>query len=364
MTRTDVVRHRLASQFLTMAGPRSASEAVRALGAVQAQDYAGAKWALAMRSGDPTDAAIEQEISDGKILRTHVLRPTWHFVAPQDIRWMLALTKPRIESVMASYNRKLELTPAVFRRSHGAIAKALEGGKHLTRAELSAALAKARVGPVSGQRLAHIMMQAELDAVVCSGARQGKQFTYALIDERVPAVPTIARDESLARLARLYFASRSPASLHDFSWWSGLAVRDARRAIGALESELVEISIDSKRMWSVEQRPPLPKRIRTAHLLPNYDEYFIGFKDRSSIGARVRGTELVTGGSALINHILVIDGQIVGGWKRLLSGHTTIVAVQLLVELAPVEQKLVEGEARRMETYLESPVRIEFTRPK
>lgn len=329
---------------------------------MQAQDYPGAKWALGMRSGNATDAAIEAEISDGRILRTHVLRPTWHFVAPGDIRWMLALTKPRIESAMASSNRKLELTPATFRRGHAAIAAALEGGTHLTRAELSAVLGKARVGNVTGQRLAHLVMQAELDAVVCSGPRRGKQFTYALLDERVPATVSIDRDEALTRLARLYFGSRSPAGLHDFSWWSGLAVADARRAIAALGPELTEIALDGKRMYAVEPRQPPPRRTRTAHLLPNYDEYFIGFKDRSSIGRRVSGTELVTGGNALITHVLLIDGEIVGGWKRLSSGLTTVVAVELLIALTAVELRLVEAEADRLARHLDAPVRLTVSR--
>jgi hypothetical protein len=165
----SVIRERLANQFLTgpaLAGP---VEVVRALGAVQAQDYVGAKWAVALRTRGATHGDVEQAVVKGEILRTHVLRPTWHFVFPEDIRWMLALTGPRIAQAMASYNRKMGLTPAVLRRSNAVIEKALRDGAHLTRTELGEILRGSGIRETSGTRLAHMMMQAELDAIVCSG---------------------------------------------------------------------------------------------------------------------------------------------------------------------------------------------------
>src|SRR6185436_7831105 len=166
----EIAWRRLAGQFLTVPGPAKPADVVRRLGAVQAQDYAGAKWALAQRTKKAvTDAAVERAVDAGAIVRTHVLRPTWHFVAACDLRWMLALNAPRISRVLASYNRTLEITPAVIRRSHAAIAKALEGGTHLTRAEVAAVLGRARVGALTGHRFGRLVVQAELDAVVCSG---------------------------------------------------------------------------------------------------------------------------------------------------------------------------------------------------
>ena len=196
---------RLAAQFLTRPSRGSVTDVIRALGAVQAQDYVGAA----------TDASIEMLFADGAFLRTHVLRPTWHFVAPEDIRWMLALTAPRIAASMASYSRRLDLTPDVFRRSNDAIARALEGRRHLTRAELSETLARVGITAAT-QRLGHLMMQAELDAVICSGPRRGKQFTYALLDERVAPAASRDRDESLADLTLRYFKCRGPATAADF----------------------------------------------------------------------------------------------------------------------------------------------------
>src|SRR6185503_4235399 len=213
------------------------------LGAVQAQVYGDAKWALGLRMRRSTDARIEAAFSEGSILRTHVMRPTWHFVAPADIRWMLALTAPRVRAAMASYSRKLELDATVLRRSQRAMVRALRGGRQLTRQELRSVLARAGVRADGVQRLAHIVMQAELDAVICSGARRGNQFTYALLDERVPMVRARSRDDSLAELARRYFTSHGPAQLHDFAWWSGLSVGDACAGLATVERELAREAI-------------------------------------------------------------------------------------------------------------------------
>src|SRR4051812_19827394 len=201
----DICRWRLAGQLLTTAGPKRGADVVHALGAVQAQDYVGAKWGVGQRARSATDASIERELESGNILRTHILRPTWHFVAATDIRWMLALTGPRVSAAMAPVNRRLELDQRLFQRASAVFTKVLVGGRSLTRAELAERIERAGIGAVKGQRLGHLMMQAELDGVLCSGPRRGKQFTYALLDERAPATAEIPREEALCELARRYF---------------------------------------------------------------------------------------------------------------------------------------------------------------
>ncbi|MEK7401941.1 MAG: crosslink repair DNA glycosylase YcaQ family protein, partial [Gemmatimonadota bacterium] len=176
---SEIVNRRLAAQRLTGRRLSSASEVVRELCAVQAQDYLGAKWALAQRTTGVTDAEVEAEFTRGAMLRTHVLRPTWHFVAPEDLRWMLKLTGPRVNRIMDNYGRKLGLTAAVYGRSLAVIAKALTGGKHLMRSEIATKLERAKIRVTGGQTLARIMMRAETDGLVTSGPRRGKQFTYA-----------------------------------------------------------------------------------------------------------------------------------------------------------------------------------------
>lgn len=244
MNLSDIARQRLARQHLVGGKLDRPIDVVARLGAVQAQDYAGAKWAVAQRTRDADDATVEQAVIDGSIIRTHVLRPTWHFVAAADIRWMLALTAPRVRARMSPYNRHLELDEAVFRRSARTLRRALEGGKHLTRAELSGELRRAGIDASGTQRLAHLVMEAELAGIVCSGARRGKQFTYALLEERVPAGTSFDRDGALLRLTAIYFATRGPATPADFSWWSGLTVGEARKGIDLAGSTLERVIVD------------------------------------------------------------------------------------------------------------------------
>ena len=245
------------------------------MGAVQAQDYTGAAWALALRAADLTLADVDRALAAGRILRTHVLRPTWHFVAPADIRWMLALTGPRVQAAMRSYDHKLELDGRVYARARALMSTALEGGHALTRAELAGVL---RAGGIeaAGQRLAHIVMHAELEADICSGPRRGAQFTYALLAERAPRATLLPRGEALAALAERYFRSHGPATVRDFAWWSGLTLADARVAVADLPAGRGEVLAAA----------PGPERALGAHyLLPNYDEYLIAYK-RSRRGAR------------------------------------------------------------------------------
>lgn len=358
MNAREVCQRRLASQFLTSRGPERGSDVVRTLGAVQAQDYAGAKWALAQRMRAATDTDIEREVIEGHILRTHVLRPTWHFVAPEDIRWMLALTGPRVSQAMSSYNRKLELTADVFRRSNAVIAKALSGNKHLTRTELRQALERSGVKPGTGQRLGHLMMQAELDAVICSGARRGKQFAYGLLDERVPSTPAVERDAALLELTRRYFVTRGPASAQDFGWWSGLTMADVKRGIQIAGALLEQVDVAGRAYWlSIDSGVP-PKRVSSAHLLPNYDEYFIGYRDRSAIGQRIADLTAVTGGNAFLANVVFVDGQLVGGWKRLIEKQRVVVDLTLVSRLTPVERQRVAASARAYSESLGTPVTV------
>ena len=346
----DIARRRLASQHLTKPTLTDPADVVRMLGAVQAQDYGGAKWALGMRTRGATDASIERAFTEGSIVRTHVLRPTWHFVTPADIRWMLQLTAPRVKAAMAYYDRKVELDDALFRRSNAAIVRALRDGKHLTRAEIADVLRRAGVDGTSSQRLGHLLLRPELDGVICSGPRRGKQFTYALLDERAPPADSKSRDEALLELTKRYFATRGPASANDFAWWSGLTVADAKR--GAEMAGLERVIIDDRTYWSDPSVPVSRSRAVTAFLLPNYDEYFIGFKDRSAIGKRVASTESNTVPGALFAHVVVVDGQLVGGWKRTIAKDSVRIDLRLLARLTPTEHRAVARAAQRYAEFM------------
>ncbi len=225
MKNADIIHRRLANQMLTDSQLRSPEEIVHWMVAMQSQDYSMAKWAIALRSSKLLSQEIDKAFNDGKILRTHLMRPTWHFVSPGDIRWLVQLTAPRIRTTMAGMNRKLDLNAATIKKTNDIIGKSLMDGKYLTRPDLQKQL-KINGIIAEGERLGLIMMNAELDLVVCSGPKIGKQFSYALLDERVPPVPSLSREETLTGFAKRYFESRWPATIHDFAYWSGLTIKD------------------------------------------------------------------------------------------------------------------------------------------
>ena len=339
---------RLHCQRLTAGRLTRPADVVGWLGAVQAQEYPFAKWGLALRMRRATDASVERAFTAGAILRTHVLRPTWHFVTPADIRWLLALTAPRVRAAVAYYDRQLGITPAVITRANRAVARALSGGEELTRAELKAVLAGAGVAVEGTQRLAHVIMHAELDAVICSGARRGKQFTYALLDERAPTPRTRSRDEALAELARRYFISHGPAQLRDFAWWSGLASADARAGLEMSRQHLADDDIEGKRYWFAPSVRTLAPPSRGAHLLPPYDEYLIAFKDRSA--SLDPALWKPAAGRDPFAAPVVLDGRVVGGWRRTAGSGT--ITLDLPRRLSATDSRLVDEAARRYGDFL------------
>ena len=360
MPRPNIANQRLANQGLVKPTLGKASEVVAKLGAVQAQDYGASKWGLAQRARGLTDAEIEKEIDDGTIVRTHILRPTWHFVAAPDVGWMLALSAPRVHAANAYWYRWLDVDDAVARRSRILLTKALRDGKQLTRAELGHVLGRAKIQITDSRRLACIVMRAELDGVICSGARRGKQFTYALLEERVARPMALERDAALFELARRYFTTRGPATVDDFSWWSGLTKADAKRGVEAAATQLEHETIEDRSYWFPAAERPVRISSSLAHLLPNYDEYFIGLKDRSAFGARLRASGVEARTDALSGHILIVGGQIVGGWRRTLARRTVVVELRSLIRLRDAERRAVGMAVQRFGDFLELPVKIRW----
>lgn len=325
------------------------------LGAVQAQDYAAAKWALGLRLQNSSDAAIEQAFTEGAILRTHVLRPTWHFVTPANIRWMLALTAPRVHAFNAYQYRQFKLDASIFKKSQATLAGALHGGRQMTRAELGSVLREAAI-PTDELRLTLLMMNAELEGVLCSGARQGKQFTYALLDERAPQARPMNKEEALAELARRYFTSRGPATLRDFVWWSGLTTTDARRGLEMIKSQLSEENIAGETYWLCAESTPTETSSPTAYLLPNYDEYVVAYTERGAIYDGLGNDKLDARGNVLFNYVIVIDGQVVGTWKRTIKKAAVEIELTPFGVLTAAQHQAVAHAAQRYGAFLGQPV--------
>jgi len=355
MTRFDIACHRLRNQRISAAPLKHPSEVVGWLVAVQAQDYAGAKWALGLRMQNAADEDVDRALAEGSILRTHLMRPTWHFVTPADIRWMLALTAPRVHAINATLYRKMELDHATLEHYHAVLAEALQGGKQLTREEIREVLLKAGIAPLDGLRLAYVLMSAELDGVICSGARRGKQFTYALLDERAPQARTLDGEEALAELVRRYYLSRGPATVQDFSKWSGLTVADASRGLEAVKGQFEHEAVGGQTYWFSTSAPSGSDGSPRAFLLSIYDEYISSYKDRSAIGEAEVRDKLKALGNAL-SYIIVVDGQIVGTWKRLLRKDAVVIDANLYTQLTEAENRAVAEAALRYGEFLKLPV--------
>lgn len=317
--------------------------------AVQSQDLTNARWAVGQRMRAATDVELERAFDAGEILRTHVMRPTWHFVAPADIRWLLALTAPRVHALGAWYYKKVGLTARKLMANDTAIARALKGTT-LTRDEL-AEQAGLRL---AGTPLAYTVMHAELEGVICSGPRKGKQITYALLDERAPPAPARTRDNALAEIARRYVTSHGPATAKDLAWWSGLTHTDAKRAFELASIDATEI--DGALYFHV---PAKRVAIASSHvrLLPNYDELLIAFADRGA----ARDPRITTMDStAFFNHFVVSQGRLIGGYRRLVENKTTVIACTLVVEPTPEERAALASEVERFGTYLGTPMRLDI----
>lgn len=348
MTFSYIRAYRAINQQLFDTQCKTPQQVVEWLGAMQAQEYAMAKWAIALRLENGfKEADIESAFNNGEILRTHLLRPTWHFVSPKDIRWMLQLTSPRVHAVNAFMYRQTGLDSKIFKKANDIFIKKLEGNKHLTRDELSKALAKKKIA-ADGHKLGYIMMQAELDGVICSGARQGKQHTYALLEERAPGVKPLTRDEALATMTERYFTSRGPATVKDFTWWSGLTVKEAKAGIAMLSKDFTTAVINDEEYIFRPSGIKPAKKHQLTFLMPDYDEYGIAYKDRSAISHK----DIKIPKGLVFNRIFVIDGMGAGTWKPIVKSKTTDVEITLFRELNRTGQLALDKAIKRYKEFI------------
>jgi len=302
---------------LRLSGPSldTPEAVVRWLGAVQSQDYGPAKWSVGHRTTGVDDAAMDRLFAEGKFLRTHVLRPTWHFVLPEDICWLLALTGPRVQIANAYRYRQLELDSTTLTRSMSLIVRVLQGGQHLTRKELATALERDGIS-TDGQRLAYMLMNAELNGVICSGALRGKQQTYALLDERAPMARELSHNEALAELTLRYFTSHGPATAKDFRWWSSLTAADIKRGLEMVAPRLQHEQLDDVSYWfapSTSQPPPAPPMVQ---LLQAYDEYIVGYSESKYVLDLSGHARWMARARPVFNGVVLLDSQVAGYWRR------------------------------------------------
>ena len=350
MNTTDILRCRLFNQQIAKPVFTRPAEVVDWLVAMQAQEYAMAKWAIGLRLPQATDNMIETAFANGEILRTHLMRPTWHFVTPKDIRWLLQLTAPRVEAINAYTYREQNLDNKIFKRSNDIITKALEGGKQLMRTELQAILKQKKI-IADGIRLSCLMMKAELEGIICSGARKGNQHAYALLDERAKPVKAMTKKEALFQFTQRYFTSRGPAMVKDFAGWSGLSITEAKEGTAMLPKKFIREKINGQEYIFLPMVTNAGK-IQSSFLMPDYDEYGMSYKDRSALCNHDIDLSVFKNGNPFFNRMIILDGRIEGTWKRTFKNNKAVVETAPFKSLNKTKQQALNKAIKKYSAFV------------
>jgi hypothetical protein len=347
MNTTDIGSLRLAAQAIA-APAATPEEAVSRLTAVQAQEYGSGLWAIGLRTHGCTQTDVERAIAEGKIVRSWPMRSTLHFVAARDLRWMLDLLGPTAIARGAGRARQLELTAETFTRSRKTLRTALSGGSRLTRPAAFAALEEAGI-PTRDQRGIHILSRLCQEAVLCLGPREGKQQTFVLADDWVPQTKLPTRDEALARLAWRYFTGHGPATVRDFTWWSGLSAAEARSGLEGAKPKLVHETADGTDYWFAA--PAGTAAAPAIHLLPAFDEYLVGYTDRRAV-LDPESVRLINAGGGMLSPAIVKNGRIIAAWKRTVARHHVTVIPQPFAPLGSADVKALDPALHRYGAFL------------
>jgi hypothetical protein len=351
----NIANARLLNQGIVSTHLQTPKDVVAHMGAIQAQDYPMAKWGIGLRLTDATDNMIEQALDNGEIVRTHVLRPTWHFVAAEDARWMIQLTAPQIQRSMNSWLEKLALDSITLNKSKALIEKALSGGQHLTRSELMDMLEKAGIKTNLG-RASLLMFNAELEAIVCNGVMRGKQQTYALMDEKVPKGAVFTREEAIIELANRYFTSHAPATLADFYWWSGLPMGDAKKGVEELGNNFISEKINHQ-IYVFKAHNKDFKVHQHLDFLPAFDEFMVSYKGRSDVIAP-QFKNIVTTSNGIFKPTIVENGQVTGVWKRTIKKDLVVIETRFFESTHAVKRETIAKAMARFGNF--SGLKIEL----
>lgn len=358
MNINEIINLRLINQSISNTLSSGVKEIVTQMCAVQAQDFNMAEWAVGVRLNGSNIKTIETGLNNAEILRTHVLRPTWHLVTANDIYWMLELTSPRIKSSLKSRHKDLEITKNVINKSKKIFEKALGADHHLTREELVNKLNKSKI-QTNNNRASHIFLSAELDGLICSGIIKGKKQTYALLEERVVSKRILYKDEALAELAGRYFKSRGPATLEDFVWWSGLSVRESRNALEMIRNDFVSVKIDSRTFWFKDASDTKKNMDNKIYLLPAYDEFLISYKDRSAVIPDEYFSKTVSN-NGIFRPVIIYNGKVIGIWKRVRKKDKVLIEAILFKSPTNSTKKMIKKASLMLGDFLRDEVEVTF----
>ncbi len=356
MNLKDVSVHRLINQNILATKTKTVRDVVFDMGAIQAQDYKMAKWAIGVRSPGSTELDVDHAIDNVEIIRTHVLRPTWHFVSPEDLIWMRELTANKAKSLINSRDKALGLTKAIIDKSKNIIEQALSNGEHLTGEELACKLEKNRIDTGS-YRAWHLFYKAELDGIICSGKNKNGKPTFALLDERVPISNKIIREEALFLLAKKYFTSHGPATIDDFSWWSGLSIKECRKAVEMNKNAFISEKIGTQTYFFSSSFSYTKTNNKKVFLLPAFDEFIIAYKNRSASLLPEQHKKTISN-NGIFRPMIVVNGQITGIWKRTIQKDKVLIELNLFQSQSKEVKNLIKKEALKLGQFLNKKIEV------
>ena len=354
----EISNLRLVNQQIFHPDFKSVKDTIKELCAIQAQDFNMSKWAIGVRLPLSIDKTIETAFNKAEILRTHLLRPTWHIVSAKDIYWLLELTAPQIKSALKSRHRELEITKHVIKKSKQVIENSLLENHNLSRNELIGKLENSKI-KTDKNRASHIFLMAELDGLICSGIITKKKQTYALLEERVPAKKILYKDEALAELAKRYFTTRGPATVQDFAWWSGLPMSDSRNALEIIKGSLNSETVNSKTFWFKYSFSDFENKKDVIFLLPAFDEFIISYRDRSAAITQQNFSKAVSN-NGIFRPVIVYRGNVTGIWRPVRKKEKVLIEIKFFKLPGNSMKKLIKKASSDFGKFLEKEIEITY----
>jgi len=348
-TTADLLNIRLYNQLLTTHELKTPEEIVSYMGAMQSQSLDLAKWAIGTRLEGKIVKDIDEALSTGRIIRTHILRPTWHFVSVDDLHWMYDLSNPRLRPIYASYARMLEIDNELIYRTIPIIEKILQGGKHLTKSEITDKLAEQDI-IFDTHIFNQVINHAELEGIILNGEVRGKQQTFTLLEEFAPRKVTLSKEEALARLAGFFFRSHAPATLTDFAWWSGLSLTECKQALELNKNDLVSETINGREFWMRNDIKMPSSELNSALLLPPFDEFVVSYKDRSEMISDVHYSKVMTK-NGLFSPTIMLNGKIIGSWKKIVKKGSPKIELSFFEKTTKKTEGLFDLEIERLQSF-------------
>ncbi|WP_291907659.1 winged helix DNA-binding domain-containing protein [Chitinophaga sp. CB10] len=350
---SDIARLRLHAQQITHHSCKTPQALVSYMGPMQAQDYNGGKYAIGVRLPNATLPVVEKAVNQAKIIRTWVFRGTLHLVTPEDIRWMTALVKDRLQQRLRSVEKTLAIKESDYPKIYQLLLREMKGGRQLLKSEIEDLITRHKF---HSDYMRYLLLRASLEGVICHGPLRGKQFTFTLLDEWSPGENNVTTEEALGMLAARYFTSHGPATVADFMTYAGITLREANTGLEIARPALESFTIDKSVWWCGKGLLKSAKPVPRAILLPPFDEILVAYKDRSAMTPdQHKGKAMTSNG--IFHPILLLDGQLCGLWKRTIVKGGVDIELQPFRPLKKTDRQVFEAACEHYANFMQLPLR-------